>query len=171
MQQFVTAVATTYTDADPYYDKCSNQTRPTIAMGGANVGNLLNSAGVSWGWFQGGFSNPGYVPGNLSTYNASMVCTGTHQNDAGDNPVRKDPNGAARSREDMAGSWFGTIAPVWGHSRWGLARRSLVDGEFERLGRRGTPREQSSNNVQSGRPVFEYEGRNVTVVNVTTPLY
>jgi hypothetical protein len=29
---------------------------------------------------------------------------------------------------------------------------SWWDGEFERLGRRGTPREQSSNNVQSGRP-------------------
>src|SRR5487761_350516 len=74
---------TTYSDADPYYDKCSNQTRPTIAMGGANVGDLLNSAGVSWGWFQGGFSNPGYVPGNLSSFNASAVCTGTHQNIGG----------------------------------------------------------------------------------------
>jgi phospholipase C len=40
-------------DAQPYWDDCS--TRDAVAMSGQNVGDLLNQAGLSWGWFQGGF--------------------------------------------------------------------------------------------------------------------
>ena len=40
-------------DAQPYYDDCS--TRDAVALSGQNIGDLLNQAGVSWGWFQGGF--------------------------------------------------------------------------------------------------------------------
>ena len=40
-------------DAQPYYDDCS--TRDAVTMTGTNVGDELNAAGVSWGWFQGGF--------------------------------------------------------------------------------------------------------------------
>jgi phospholipase C len=40
-------------DAQPYYDDCS--TRDAVALSGTNVGDELNSAGLSWGWFQGGF--------------------------------------------------------------------------------------------------------------------
>jgi phospholipase C len=40
-------------DAQPYYDDCS--TRDAASMAGTNIGNELNQAGVSWGWFQGGF--------------------------------------------------------------------------------------------------------------------
>ncbi len=40
-------------DAQGYYDDCS--TRDAVALSGTNVGDELNSAGVSWGWFQGGF--------------------------------------------------------------------------------------------------------------------
>jgi phospholipase C len=41
-------------DAQPYYDDCS--TRDAASMSGTNVGDLLNRAGLSWGFFQGGFS-------------------------------------------------------------------------------------------------------------------
>jgi phospholipase C len=41
-------------DAQPYYDDCS--TRDAVSLTGTNVGNQLNAAGLSWGWFQGGFS-------------------------------------------------------------------------------------------------------------------
>ncbi|HWF35248.1 MAG TPA: alkaline phosphatase family protein [Solirubrobacteraceae bacterium] len=44
-------------DAQPYYDDCS--TRDAVAMSGTNIGDQLNSAGVSWGWFQGGFRPTG----------------------------------------------------------------------------------------------------------------
>jgi phospholipase C len=40
-------------DAQPYWDDCS--TRDAVAMSGTNVGDELNAAGLSWGWFQGGF--------------------------------------------------------------------------------------------------------------------
>ena len=49
-------------DADPYYDACADGTS-SAAQGGRNVGNLLNARGVTWGWFEGGFSSPNYVPG------------------------------------------------------------------------------------------------------------
>jgi phospholipase C len=40
-------------DAQPYYDDCS--TRDAVSMTGTNIGDELNAAGLSWGWFQGGF--------------------------------------------------------------------------------------------------------------------
>ncbi len=40
-------------DAQPYWDDCS--TRDAVAMNGTNIGDELNAAGLSWGWFQGGF--------------------------------------------------------------------------------------------------------------------
>jgi phospholipase C len=53
---------TTYSDADPAFDACSSGA--TIAMGGQNIGDLLNAAGLTWGWFQGGFASPNYAPGD-----------------------------------------------------------------------------------------------------------
>jgi len=40
-------------DAQPYWDDCS--TRDAVALNGTNIGDELNAAGLSWGWFQGGF--------------------------------------------------------------------------------------------------------------------
>jgi phospholipase C len=40
-------------DAQPYYDDCS--TRDAASLKGKNIGDELNAAGLSWGFFQGGF--------------------------------------------------------------------------------------------------------------------
>jgi phospholipase C len=40
-------------DADPLGDMCSSGFQ--VQMSGTTVGDLLNSAGLTWGWFQGGF--------------------------------------------------------------------------------------------------------------------
>jgi phospholipase C len=40
-------------DAQPFWDDCS--TRDAVAMSGQNIGDKLNSRGLSWGWFEGGF--------------------------------------------------------------------------------------------------------------------
>jgi phospholipase C len=40
-------------DAQPYYDDCS--IRDAASLTGKNIGDELNTAGLSWGWFQGGF--------------------------------------------------------------------------------------------------------------------
>ena len=42
-------------DSDPIGDTCSTTTGAQVSMGGQNIGDLLNSRGVTWGWFQGGF--------------------------------------------------------------------------------------------------------------------
>ena len=42
-------------DADPIGDVCSSTTKG-ISIGGTNIGDLLNAAGVTWGWFEGGFN-------------------------------------------------------------------------------------------------------------------
>lgn len=42
-------------DPDPTFDSCS--TPPTVEMTGTNVGDLLNANNITWGYFQGGFSD------------------------------------------------------------------------------------------------------------------
>ena len=56
----ITSDGTLYGDIDPYYDECSDSnhtsTNPEGVMTGENIGDLLNSKHVTWGWFQGGFA-------------------------------------------------------------------------------------------------------------------
>src|SRR6204780_523940 len=47
---------TLYSDADPVGDTCSTSTGNTVQLGGTNIGDLLNQAGLSWGFFEGGFN-------------------------------------------------------------------------------------------------------------------
>ena len=42
-------------DADPTGDICSTTTGETFQMSGKNIGDLLNAANVTWGFFTGGF--------------------------------------------------------------------------------------------------------------------
>jgi phospholipase C len=42
-------------DADPIGDVCSTTTGALVQFSGQNIGDLLNSRGVTWGWFEGGF--------------------------------------------------------------------------------------------------------------------
>jgi phospholipase C len=46
---------TDISDADPVGDVCSTTTGEVFSMSGKNVGDLLNAAGVTWGFFEGGF--------------------------------------------------------------------------------------------------------------------
>jgi phospholipase C len=56
----ITSDGTVYGDIDPYYDECSDSnhtsSNPEGVMTGENIGDLLNSKHVTWGWFQGGFA-------------------------------------------------------------------------------------------------------------------
>jgi phospholipase C len=54
-------------NVDPFYDDCTGAA-PNVAMTGKNVGNLLNAAGVSWGWFYGDF-----LPVNITNGVAACV--------------------------------------------------------------------------------------------------
>ena len=46
---------TDISDADPVGDMCSTTSGETLQFGGTNIGNLLTAAGISWGFFEGGF--------------------------------------------------------------------------------------------------------------------
>ncbi len=54
-------------DAQPYWDDCS--TRDAVGLTGSNIGDQLNAAGVSWGWFEGGFRPS-------TSYGDALVATG-----------------------------------------------------------------------------------------------
>ena len=54
-------------DPDPFYDDCGSPDQ--VGLTGTNVGDLLNAAGVTWGWFQGGFK-----PSTPATSTSPAVC-------------------------------------------------------------------------------------------------
>jgi phospholipase C len=64
----------------------------TIQMGGKNIGDLLTHDGISWGWFQGGFASPNYVPGNPSSDDPATVCKGQHANVGGAEQTDYNPH-------------------------------------------------------------------------------
>lgn len=51
---------TVINDPDPVYDDCADtdhtKSNKLVGMQGRNIGDLLNAASVTWGWFQGGFT-------------------------------------------------------------------------------------------------------------------
>ncbi|HYA22841.1 MAG TPA: alkaline phosphatase family protein [Terriglobales bacterium] len=61
-------------DPDPLNDTCSSSTRNQVQMGGQNIGDLLNAAGITWGSFMGGF--------NLKTLNPNGT-TGCNRTSTG----------------------------------------------------------------------------------------
>jgi phospholipase C len=69
---------TIYGDIDPFYDQCSDGNHSTMSpegvLTGPNIGDLLNSAHVTWGWFQGGFT-----PTTPATATSEAVCGSQHE--------------------------------------------------------------------------------------------
>ena len=78
-------VGTVINDPDPAFDDCSDKDHTSAnalaVMQGKNIGDLLNSKGVSWGWFQGGFRPATPWDGKAGDY---ATCAGTtHANIGG----------------------------------------------------------------------------------------
>ena len=71
-------IGTFTNDTDPYWDVCSQA--PTAALTGRNIGDLLTAAGVTWGWFQGGFARDG-----------DSKCSASHALEAFDRATGIDP--------------------------------------------------------------------------------
>ena len=83
-------LGTVYGDPDPAFDDCSDashtSTSPLAVATGKNIGDLLNTRNVSWGWFQGGFKP-------TSTNAAGFaVCGTTHQNIGGNTVIDYSPH-------------------------------------------------------------------------------
>jgi phospholipase C len=70
---------TLVSDADPVGDVCSTTTGGVLAMSGKNVGDLLNAAGISWGFFEGGFdlsiTNPDNSTGCSRSHTSAVTMT------------------------------------------------------------------------------------------------
>jgi phospholipase C len=60
-------------DPDPYLDVCSGTTTNQVEMKGRNIGNMLSDAGLTWGWFQGGFDLTKMNPNGTTGCNRSTV--------------------------------------------------------------------------------------------------
>ena len=65
---------TLISDADPTGDVCSS-TSKSVSMSGKNVGDLLTAAGITWGWFQGGFNLSITNPNGTTGCSRSSVST------------------------------------------------------------------------------------------------
>ena len=62
-------------DPDPFYDDCGGNSRVGMLKANKNIGDLLNAKGITWGWFQGGFtpSSP-YVPATPTSPAKPAIC-------------------------------------------------------------------------------------------------
>jgi phospholipase C len=63
---------TVVSDPNPTLDDCGGGTG-TVTMSGKNIGDLLTTKNVTWGWFQGGFKP-------TSSVNGTAVCGAQHAN-------------------------------------------------------------------------------------------
>jgi len=67
-----TTNATIIGDPRPTLDDCHPAGKTYVTITGANVGDLLNAKGFTWGWFQGGFK-PTSVVNGVATCGAQSV--------------------------------------------------------------------------------------------------
>jgi phospholipase C len=83
-------LGTIFGDLDPAYDECSDSshtsTNPVGVMTGKNIGDLLNSKNVTWGWFQGGFAPTG------TNAAGDVVCGSEHENIGGNEVADYSPH-------------------------------------------------------------------------------
>ena len=80
------ANGTVIDDPDPAYDDRSEDVI-TVYMDGKNIGDLLTSKGITWGWFQGGFK-----PTRNSTDAVPALCHSEHPNINGENSTDYIPH-------------------------------------------------------------------------------
>ena len=88
-------------DSDPLNDVCSSPTRNQVQLGGQNIGDLLNAAGVTWGGFMGGF--------NLSIENSNGT-TGCNRSTKSNITGVTEPDYIAH--HSLFGYWNSTANPT-----------------------------------------------------------
>jgi phospholipase C len=69
----VAATQTVVGDAEPLDDTCRSTAKNQVEMLGLNVGDLMNTAGISWGWFEGGFDLTARNPNGSTGCSRSSV--------------------------------------------------------------------------------------------------
>jgi phospholipase C len=81
----VTENGSVFGDADPTYDDCSKGSTIAMSASNKNVGEMLSAAGVTWGWFQGGFAP-------TETKEGKAVCGSSHVNVGGSTVADYSPH-------------------------------------------------------------------------------
>ena len=71
-------------DSDPAFDDCSGS--GTAYFTNTNIGDLLNARGITWGWFQGGFTPTGQDP------SGKAICGSSHVNIGGASETDYSPH-------------------------------------------------------------------------------
>jgi phospholipase C len=64
-------------DSDPYYDDCASSEKVGMSSANKNIGDLLSAKGITWGWFQGGFTPSSVVDGKAVCVTATYRLDGT----------------------------------------------------------------------------------------------
>ncbi|MET8952985.1 phospholipase C [Streptomyces sp. NPDC004393] len=86
-------VGTVVNDPDPAYDDCAGKDHTSknalASMQGRNIGDVLNSKKITWGWFQGGFRPSTAWDGKQGDY---AKCDTTHTNVGGAAAVDYSPH-------------------------------------------------------------------------------
>jgi phospholipase C len=82
--------STVIANPDPLYDKCSDPARFLINMSGANIGDLLNSKRVTWGWFADGFRLPNKTSLSSSSSDIKVSCDSRPEHLGSDGKMSKD---------------------------------------------------------------------------------
>ena len=115
-------------DPDPFYDDCSGSEKVGMLSTNKNIGDLLTAKGISWGWFQGGFTPSSVTSGVAACSTTTNRIDGTpetaysaHHNPfeyykSASNPHHLPPtsvteighDGQANHQYDL--SWFATAA-------------------------------------------------------------
>lgn len=81
-------------EADPFWDLCSAaDASRRVALSGLTIGDLLDGAGVSWGWFQGGFAP-----------SEDRSCDTRHAQEAYDAAAGVDASGDPNASNDYSAS-------------------------------------------------------------------
>jgi phospholipase C len=64
-------------DPDPFYDDCRGSEFVGMSSSNKNIGDLLNAQGITWGWFQGGFTPSSVVAGKAACNTSTNRLDGT----------------------------------------------------------------------------------------------
>jgi len=103
-------------DAQPYWDDCS--TRDAVALTGTNIGDELNAAGLSWGWFQGGFKpTETFQAATGGTQPTSTFTPDEFKNSGFQNAVPHSSNQGLCDAVSPVGTAF--ISPTFPAGTWG----------------------------------------------------
>jgi phospholipase C len=64
-------------DPDPFYDDCHGSEFVGMSSSNKNIGDLLTAQGITWGWFQGGFTPSAVVNGTAQCNTKTNRLDGT----------------------------------------------------------------------------------------------